>query len=78
MKTAISIPDALFEEAEVLCKRHRLARSQFYALAIQRMVEDYRVQDVTERLNSVYEHEPSSVDPALASAQLRTLKKEKW
>jgi len=78
MKTAISIPDTLFEAAEGLCKRHRIPRSRFYALAIERLVDDYREKDVTQRLNRVYEKESSSLDAALAAAQFRTLNKESW
>jgi metal-responsive CopG/Arc/MetJ family transcriptional regulator len=78
MKTAVSIPDRLFETVEELCKRHRIPRSRFYAMAIKQFVDAYRENDVTERLNRVYANESSSLDPALAATQIRALTKEKW
>jgi len=78
MKTAISIPDHLFETAEGLCKRHRIARSRFYAMAIQRLINEYRENDVTERLNRVYRQESSVMDSTLTTAQIQTIKKEEW
>ncbi len=78
MKTAISIPDPLFKAAEGLCKRHRIARSRFYAMAIKRLVDEYRETDVTERLNRIYRKEPSPVDSAFAAAQSRAIGKEQW
>jgi metal-responsive CopG/Arc/MetJ family transcriptional regulator len=78
MKTAVSIPDPLFETVEELCKRHRIPRSRFYAMAIKQFVDAYRENDVTERLNRVYATESSSLDPALTAAQIRALAKEKW
>lgn len=40
MKTAVSIPDPLFEAAERLARRRGLRRSQLYAEALQRLVVD--------------------------------------
>ena len=78
MKTAVSIPDPLFEIVEELCKRHRIPRSRFYAMAIKQFVDAYRENEVTERLNRVYATESSSLNLALAAAQIRSLTKEKW
>ena len=78
MKTAISIPDRIFEAAERVCKRHQIPRSRFYTAAIKRLLEDYREQDVTEKLNQVYKDRVSTVAPELYAAQLRTLVEEQW
>lgn len=40
MKTAVSIPDPLFEAGERLARRRGLRRSQLYAEALQRLVAD--------------------------------------
>ena len=78
MKTAISIPDHVFEAAEQVCKRHQIPRSRFYAAAIKRLVEDYREDDVTEKLNQIYRDRASRVAPEFYAAQLRTLDEERW
>lgn len=54
MKTAISIPDAVFEAAETLAKRLGMARSELYSKAIAEYLERHRAAGVRERLDSVY------------------------
>ena len=78
MKTAISIPDHIFEAAERICKRHQIPRSRFYATAIRRLVEEYREDEVTAKLNQIYKNRPVRVDPEMHAAQLRTLGTERW
>ena len=80
MKTAISIPDALFREAETLAKRRGISRSELYATAIADYVKDERFLGVREQLDAVYGTEPraSELDPELAAMQSQSLPKEKW
>ncbi len=81
MKTAISIPDDVFKEAELAAKKLGVSRSELYANAVAEFVERYRREGVTEKLNAIYgaeEGEESSLDPNLQSLQLETLAKEDW
>ena len=78
MKTAISLPDTLFAEAERVAKRLRVSRNKFYAKAIQEYVDAYRARNVTERLNEVYGKDPSRLDPVLHRLQLKALAREDW
>jgi metal-responsive CopG/Arc/MetJ family transcriptional regulator len=80
MKTAISIPDDLFREAETLAKRRGISRSELYATAIADYVKDERFLGVREQLDAVYQAEPtaSELDPELATMQSRSLPREKW
>lgn len=78
MKTAISLPDALFAEAEQVAKRLRMSRSRLYARAIGRFVKQHRSRNVTEQLNDLYSKEDSSVDPVLHALQLKSLPHEEW
>jgi metal-responsive CopG/Arc/MetJ family transcriptional regulator len=78
MKTAISIPDALFEKAEQAAKELSLSRSELYARAIETFLRSLAQQDVTERLNQVYAAESSSLDPALERMQAASLTPESW
>ena len=77
MKTAISIPDRLFRAAEQLAARWGISRSELYAKALDALVDKHSDDVVTARLNEIYsrEKEDSSLDPALASLQQRTLKR---
>ena len=80
MKTAISIPDAVFEDAERLAKRRGWSRSELYANAVAEYVKSERFVGVRERLDSVYGEHPadSELDPAIEQVQTRLLSKEKW
>ena len=80
MKTAISIPDSLFEEADRLAKRRGWSRSELYANAVTAYVNSERFSGVREKLDAVYgnDEEDSAVDPLLADAQARSLPREKW
>jgi metal-responsive CopG/Arc/MetJ family transcriptional regulator len=78
MKTAISLPDPLFAEAEQVAKRLRISRSKLYATAITQFLNEHRSRDVTERLNEVYEKEKSQLDPVLLALQLGSLPREDW
>ena len=55
MKTAISIPDTLFEAAERMAHRLAISRSELYARAMAEYLEQHRYQNVTKALNKVYE-----------------------
>jgi len=54
MKTAISIPDSLFEVADRMAKRLGLSRSKLYQRALERFIRDLTQETVTEDLNRVY------------------------
>jgi metal-responsive CopG/Arc/MetJ family transcriptional regulator len=80
MKTAVSLPDPVFHEAEQLARRLRVPRSRLYATAIASYVKQHRRKSITEALNEVYgdKKENSEVDPVLQKLQERSLHREKW
>jgi predicted transcriptional regulator len=80
MKTAISIPDLVFEAAERLAKRLGKSRSQLYAEAVAHYAEQRSDAAITERLNAIYGAEPerSKLDPVIEALQWRSLPKEEW
>ncbi len=78
MKTAISLPDHLFESADALAEHLGLSRSELYARAVEEFLAKHRNQDVTARLNDVYAEEGGGLDPALRAAQARSIGREDW
>jgi metal-responsive CopG/Arc/MetJ family transcriptional regulator len=80
MKTAISIPDAIFEEAERLAKTRGWSRSELYSNAVSAYVNSERFSGVREKLDAVYGQnvDDCAVDPLLAKAQARSVPKETW
>ncbi len=77
MKTAISIPDPVFEAAEVVSKRLGLSRSAFYSKAVKAYVKIHRGKGVREALDAVYQSESSKLDPVLEELQAEALR-EDW
>ena len=78
MKTAISLPDDLFKAAESLARRLGVSRSGLYAAALEDYIGRHQARRVSERLDAVYAAEPSMLDPSIAAAQLKTLKRSEW
>ena len=80
MKTAIFIPDALFESAEGLAKRLGISRSQLYQRAVASFLQQNDQQGVTEALDAIYGTEPemSRLDQALERLQGASIMKDTW
>ena len=74
MKTAISLPDPVFDAAERLIKKRGLSRSEFYSTAIQFYVQKENKAGITEQLNCVYETQTQ--DEIVAG--LADLPKDDW
>ncbi len=78
MKTAISIPDILFTEAEKLAKRLGMNRSQLYSRAVKNFIENNRSRNITKLLNDVYKKEESKVDKVLYKMQIESMDNDEW
>ena len=55
MRIAISLPDALYEDAEQTARAMGIPRSEFFARAAAEYITRHRRERITERLNEVYE-----------------------
>ncbi|NOY62443.1 MAG: hypothetical protein GXP10_04690 [Gammaproteobacteria bacterium] len=78
MKTAISIPDPIFQAAEGLAHRLGISRSELYAEAVAEYMKSHKNRNVTKKLNEIYGDEPSSLDEELHAMQVRSIVKEEW
>ncbi len=78
MKTAISIPDQIFQAAEGLAHRLGKSRSQLYAEAVSEYIKSHKNHDVTKILNEIYVEQDSSLDEELNSMQIQSIPKEEW
>jgi metal-responsive CopG/Arc/MetJ family transcriptional regulator len=78
MKTAISLPDSVFQEAEALAKQLGLSRSELYTKALQAYLQKYNRAQILSKLNQVYSQESSELDPAMAKMQFMSLPREDW
>ena len=78
VKTAVSLPDELFELAEATARRLGVSRSELYAKAIAEYVKQQQGQAITERLNDIYSRRPAKLDEELLRAQLQSVEKDHW
>lgn len=78
MKTAVSIPDGVFVEAERLARRTRKSRSQVFSEALREYVARHSSNQVTEAMNRVVDNLDESVDPMVRVAGWRLLEKSEW
>jgi hypothetical protein len=78
MKTAISINDAVFLEAEQTAQQLGLSRSKLYSMAIVEFVQAHNPDAITAKLNQVYSTAESGLDDDLIQANYDLLPKDEW
>ena len=78
MKTAISIPDPVFEEMERLVAELQTSRSQLYSRALQEFVARHSPDRLTEAMNRVIDEVGGEVDDFSRRAARNVLEKVEW
>jgi predicted transcriptional regulator len=88
MKTAISIPDDVFADAEELAKALKVSRSRLYSRAVREYVARHGTEQVTETLDALFadgseakpgEGQPRRAQEGFAVAAARhTLRDTEW
>jgi len=78
MKTAISIPDPIFQAAENMAERLGMSRSELFTVAMSHYMKEHKYQNVTESLNIIYSQNEEDLDKELLSMQLKSLPREDW
>lgn len=78
MKTAVSVPDQVFEEAELLAKRLKISRSKLYAKALADFVSRHSPDAVTDSFNRVCAEVQDEPDPAFQRAARKVLENSEW
>ncbi|GHV50542.1 hypothetical protein AGMMS49579_04310 [Spirochaetia bacterium] len=78
MKTAISIENPVYEEAESAARQMGLSRSKLYTLAVKEYVENHNPEIMTERLNRIYGKQGAAIDEDIMRSQYDLLSGEGW
>ncbi len=80
MKTAISIPDDTFNEADQLARELGISRSELYVRALKALLKEQREESITQALNRVYaETSESKEEQAFRrEAARQTLNRSDW
>ena len=58
IKTAISIQELLYEQAETLAKKMNISRSHLFGMAVEDFIQRYQNQALLEEINQAYTDEP--------------------
>ena len=78
MKTAVSIPDAIFERVERLAERERKSRSAVYSAALHEYVLRHDLDEITEAMNRTCEQVGAASDEFVSAAGRRVLERVEW
>jgi len=79
MKTAVSIPDPVFEAAERFARRQRTSRSRLYADALREYLIRHAPDEVTDAMDRVVEQLGTpELDPFARQAAGATLARSDW
>jgi len=80
MKTAVSLPDPLFDAAEKLAEKLGVSRSELYQQALRRYLESYSHDVIRQKLDEVYatDTDDDRLDPALVYMQWLSIPEEDW
>ena len=78
MKTAVSIPDEVFEKVERLARRGRRSRSEVYSAALREYVARHAPDEVTEAMNRVCDEADPDPDEFVRAAGRQLLERTEW
>jgi len=78
MKTAVSIPDDIFDDAERLADRLQTSRSRLYARALSEFIARHDDDRVTAAMNEVIDEVGPEVDDFSREAARQTLRRVQW
>jgi metal-responsive CopG/Arc/MetJ family transcriptional regulator len=78
MKTAVSIPDEVFEGAERLARRTKKSRSRLFRDALTEYLARHTPDEVTEAMNRACSEIGTEHDPFVSTATRRVLERSEW
>jgi metal-responsive CopG/Arc/MetJ family transcriptional regulator len=74
MKTAISLPDRLYQEAERTAQDMGIPRSQLFAKALEEFIENHNHEKITEQLNNVYGEKDNNEFLVISNSSLESIR----
>ncbi len=78
MKTAVSIPDDVFEKVERFARRAKRSRSEVFSSALREYMARHAPDEVTEAINLAVDGIGDQKDEFVAEASRRVLEKSEW
>jgi predicted transcriptional regulator len=78
MKTAISIPDDIFEGAERFARRTKKSRSQLFSDAVREYLARHAPDEVTDAMDRLCHELGQPKDKFVSAAARRVLERSEW
>jgi metal-responsive CopG/Arc/MetJ family transcriptional regulator len=78
MKTAVSIPDEVFAEAERLVSELKTSRSQLYSRALREFMAKHAPDRLTEAMDRVVDEVGTEIGDFSRRASRRVLERIEW
>jgi len=80
MKTAVSLPERLYKDAEKAAKSMGIPRSQLFAKALEEYISHHKRDRVTEKLNEIYKNVTieSNIEEASLESIRELTKNDAW
>jgi metal-responsive CopG/Arc/MetJ family transcriptional regulator len=78
MKTAVSLPDDIFAEAEKLARRLKKSRSELYREAVAEYIARHDPDSITEAMNRVADQLDTRPDAFVSRAAYGVLERTQW
>lgn len=78
MKTAVSVPDEVFEQAERAAKQLKLSRSELYSRALSEYLARHTESEVTAAINAVISEAGQPRDPVIVRQGRRRVLESVW
>ncbi len=78
MKTAVSVPNEVFERAERLAKRLKVSRSELYSRALREYLARHSPDEVTAALDVLCEDLDTGAEELVREAGRRILESSDW
>lgn len=78
MKTAVSVPDDVFDRAERLARREGRSRSDVYSSALREYVARHSPDEVADAIDRVVADVGDIADPFVSTVSRRTLESTEW
>ena len=78
MKTAVSIPDEIYEGAERLARRTKKSRSRLFSDALKEYLARHAPDEITEAMNLACLETGERKDSFVSAATRRVLRRSEW